>query len=215
SVALLAHLGHHGKELDRIVVIGPSHQSYFTDPVVDNRSSWVTPLGEIMVDQEGVSVLIESGLRTDANPFDIEHSLEVQVPFIQYLSPGTKILPVMIGDQNLDACKRVAQAIGRLEGKTFVIASSDLYHGYSYDECRKTDDHTIATILHLDPEKLSQELEANRAMACGGGPIISLIIYSKSKGVKQASVLKYTNSNDVMGVKGGYCVGYVAIGFLK
>ncbi len=215
AIATLAHLCHRDGKWDRIVIIGPSHHAYFKDPVVEGRDFWITPLGEVEIDGEGRSILIGSGIGADHRPFDPEHSLEVQVPFIQIFSPGVKILPIMIGDQSLESGERVAQALSQLPGSTFILASSDLYHGYSYEVCKKTDTHTIEMILTLDPGRFQEELSTGRAMACGGGPIIALLSYGRKIGVTKAEVLRYTNSNDVTGTKGGYCVGYVAIAFLR
>ncbi|HIE05570.1 MAG TPA: AmmeMemoRadiSam system protein B [bacterium (Candidatus Stahlbacteria)] len=215
GVAVLSHLAYKDEEFDRIMIIGPSHKSYFWEPRVDNRSHWRTPLGDSEIDQVAVDHLVSSGIVADSGVFDPEHSLEVQLPFIQVISPGTKIVPVIVGDQGFDSCKKLGDAISRLPGKTFVIASSDLYHGYSLDECRRIDNHTIETVLGLDPERFSQELTAERAMACGGGPIVALLQHCRQAGVGSAKMLRYTNSNEVMGVSGGYCVGYVSIVFLR
>jgi hypothetical protein len=144
-----------------------------------------------------------------------EHSLEVELPFLQKVLEGFKILPVMMGDQSPQACQILAEALARVcRGKRLLfLASSDLYHGYSYEECVAVDARTLGFIERYDPEGLAEAIERGQAQACGGGPVVVVMTAARELGANRAKMLYHTNSNDVTGERGGYVVGYGAAVF--
>ncbi|MDZ7262248.1 MAG: AmmeMemoRadiSam system protein A, partial [candidate division KSB1 bacterium] len=147
----------------------------------------------------------------------MEHSLEVQLPFLQLVLPELKIVPIVIQDYSVKNCQRVAEAItGAIGNKNvLLLASSDLYHGYSYQECQATDARTLAKIEELEPEKFLQGCADGTYSACGAGPIAVVQMVAKNLGANKARVIHQTNSNDVTGQKGGYVVGYGAVVIYK
>ncbi len=203
-----------GKSYHRVVVIGPSHQSYFRGIVVDKNRSWLVPVGEVPVDDDGVDKLVaaEKNITVRSELFDAEHSLEVQIPFLLNALPDIKVMPVMIGDQSINSCRMLGDALAKAfkNEEILIVASSDLYHGYSYEDCVATDRTTIKFIEDFDPEALSAALEQGRAQACGGGAIVAGLIAASQLGGKKVTIVKYANSSDVTGSRGGYVVGYVA-----
>lgn len=202
-----------------VVLIGPSHNVYFTGLAVYPFGIWKTPLGSVEIDSTLAADLIkqDSLIKDLPNVHTQEHSLEVQVPFLQRTLKNFKIVPIMMADQSETNCTVLAQALAKtLKGKkALLVASSDLYHGYSYDNCVKTDKQTLSFIDRFDPKGLLAALKEESAQACGGGPIAAVMMASKLLGATQSKLLKSTNSNDVIGKQGGYVVGYGTAIFFK
>jgi AmmeMemoRadiSam system protein A len=147
-----------------------------------------------------------------------EHSLEVQMPFLKRLDPDLEIVPIMIAESSNETCKRLGIALASLLEKrtdVLLIASSDLYHGYSYKDCLDTDELTLSYIEELNPEGLVKALSSRRAQACGGHPIAVLLHTAINLGADRANLLKYTNSADVTDDRTGYVVGYSSWAILK
>lgn len=207
-----------GKDSVTVVMLGPSHRVLVRNAAVYAKGSWRTPLGDVSVDAE----LAKKILAADDYFADMpeahkeEHSLEVQLPFLQRVLSHFKIVPIMLLQPTWQQCERVGKAIARAaQGrKVILLASTDLYHGYDYDEARRTDSTTMGLIAGFDPEALYQKLHQGKAQACGGDPVVCAMIAARELGADRAVVLHTTNSNDVMGEKGGYCVGYSATAFV-
>jgi AmmeMemoRadiSam system protein A len=123
---------------------------------------------------------------------------------------------VMLLQPTWDECRRAGMAIAEAcRGRRVVLlASSDLYHGESYDDARRTDSVTTQLMVALDPQALYSALQDGSAQACGGAPIVVTMIAARELGAEQAVLLARTNSNDVTGERGGYCVGYSATAFV-
>ena len=198
-----------------VIVIAPSHQEWFEGVSVWDRGAYQTPLGLIPVDVDLAKDIedADSDVHFTKAGHGGEHALEIELPFLQRTIPDLKIVPLVMADRSLETCRKLANAIHKAIGtqKVLIVASSDLYHGYNYDECVRTDNNTLECIEQLDGEELCNGLESKRYMACGGGPITVAIMAGKLMGATKAQVLKHTNSNDVMGERGGYVVGYGAV----
>lgn len=206
-----------GMELETVVLVGPSHQAYFKGVAVYARGSWQTPLGEVEVDEELAEELLAQNpdIRELPEVHRREHSLEVQLPFLQRTFKGFKILPVMMGDQSLKTCQVLAEGLVRVcrGRRLLLLASSDLYHGGSYKECVATDARTLGFVERYDPEGLAEALVRSDAQACGGGPVVAVMLAARGLGANRADVLYNTNSDDITGERGGYVVGYGAAVF--
>jgi len=203
------------EDLSTVVLIGPSHRSYFDGVAVYSNGEWKTPLGTVEVDEDLAAELIAQDEFIVSNPVvhQAEHSLEVQLPFLQRLKSGVRIVPLMMGVQTEEMCRAVGNSLAKVlahRSDVLILASTDLYHGYSYSECLSTDSLTLSHIEKLDSDGLLASLSANRAQACGGGPVAALLHGAKQLGAKEAKLLQYTNSADVTGSKTGYVVGYSA-----
>jgi len=198
--------------VDAVILIGPSHRAYFEGLAVYDKGGWETPLGTVDIDKKLAKDLIvqNKAIRADPSPHIGEHSIEVQIPFLQRVKPNAKIVPVMMCEQNEQNCKILGDAIANVakDKDVLILASSDLYHGYSYEECVKTDKRTLSYIKKMNPDGLLRALATSEAQACGGGPIVSLLFACRKLGAESAKLLRYTNSADVAGSKGGYVVGY-------
>jgi len=220
-VAAYAYKNLKGRDIKTVVMVGPSHRANFEGAAVYASGEWETPLGKVEIDPELCQKIIG---RDPARITDLpaahaqEHSLEIQLPFLQeVLKPGFKIVPIMMSDHSLAACERLAdsisKAVGGCQGILF-LASSDLSHYHSQAEAKKLDQLVAKSIEDYDYEKLAGELAFEKCEACGGGPIVTVMIASKLKGADRAVVYDYRTSGDVTGEK-AQVVGYLAAGFYR
>ncbi len=220
GVAAFSYKALKDKNINTIIMLGPSHQATFEGFALYGDGFWETPLGEVAIDEEVAKKLKSKCLllKENKNAHNYEHSLEVQLPFLQVILKDFKIVPIMTLFPKYEECESLAKAISEVirESKKNIIflISSDLYHGYSYKECVETDKKTLSYIERLSPKDFYNALLKEEVAACGGFPIVIGMLIAKNLSEKvKAKVLKYTNSNEVMGVKSGYCVGYSSVIF--
>lgn len=202
------------KDVGTVVLIGPSHHMRFPWISVYDSGYWQTPLGMVPIDSELAKELISrhSSIRSAPELHAHEHSLEVQVPFLQRVVDDLRIVPVMMGDQSPALCETLGRAVaGALGGrKGLIVASTDLYHGYSYEECGQIDGTTVELIDRFAHAALAESLETGGAQACGGGPVVAAMTAAKLMGGKDVTVLEHTSSADITGQKTGWIVGYMS-----
>lgn len=179
----------------KIVIIGPSHYEYFFGIVGDTNEFWETPLGKVKV--------TSSGLQKFEAAHAHEHSIEVQLPFLQSVLSDFEIMPIAIGDDDSD---EIAQQLEHFLKDHFLIVSSDLSHFHSYHEASKLDKITCGAIETLDDKKLKDEGEA-----CGMKAVTVMLRIAKDLGWK-CKLLCYKNSGDVTGDK-NKVVGYASMAF--
>lgn len=203
-----------GKRYDTIVLVGPDHRGIAAGSLAyADFDAWHTPLGDVPVDRELVAVLDKQmPLRRIGR--DSEHSLEVQLPFLQTAVPDFKLMPIMMGDPSPAACRELGLALAGVtrERQALLVASTDLSHYYQYDHAKRLDQHTLKYILDFDPEGLADALTRSQAHACGGAPVAAVMVAARELGANQAHLAKYANSGDVWDDK-GQVVGYAAVVF--
>ncbi len=210
-----------GKRYDAVIVLAPSHhyEDQFEGASVFNKEGYETPLGIVPVEKSLANAIIEQdpAMHFTWLGHRAEHSLEIQLPFLQVAIPDLKIVPIVLSDFSLENCTRVANAITRAvkDKKVLIVASSDLYHGYSYDDCKRTDNLTMKQVTALKPEELAHDFQAHKIMACGAGGIVVAEMVAKNLGADAAKVIYQTNSGDVTGNKNDYVVGYAAVAIYK
>jgi len=205
-------------EFERVIIVGPSHRAYFRGAAVYGEGGFETPLGIVESDaglsagMAGSSAMIRSMPDAHAQ----EHSIEIQLPFLQVVLGEFRFVPVLMGDQSRATCEAVVNAINPAvsDGKTLLVASSDLSHYRPYDSAVKIDRVVLERIERMDADGLLDDLESGRAEACGGGPIAVAIMVAKSLNANTGTVLKYANSGDVSGDRSGV-VGYVSAAFAR
>ena len=204
-----------GNDYDIIVVLAPSHRDPFVGATIFPGDAYQTPLALSKIDKTVATALVSASdlVKLSRYGHRNEHAVEVQLPFIQTLFPDVPILPMVIGQYDWNACRKIGETLADvLKGRrALIVASSDLYHGNSYDECKKTDEKTLAAMASLAPEALCQGLLNESYFACGGGPVTVMEIAAKKLGANAAKLIARTNSGDVTGVKNGYIVGYGSI----
>jgi AmmeMemoRadiSam system protein A/AmmeMemoRadiSam system protein B len=208
------------------VVIGPSHYYGFRGVSVYPEGKFSTPLGEIEIDKEFTQRLLDKDADIIFEPraFEKEHSLEVQLPFLQKVLPyfsaggsssGGKIVPIVMGDCEFAICEKLAallkEAIGTRQD-ILIIASTDMYHGYDYLESETFDNLTISYLKNMDAQGLYYGLRESNLALCGGFPVVSVLILAKESGYNKLAVLRHTNSAEVTHkkTKGIWTVGYVS-----
>lgn len=198
------------RPFDLVVVISPLHRMPLGEFAITQATHYETPLGLVPLDTEAVDDL-DKAVSLNRTRFDDEHSLEIQLPFLQVVLGEFKLLPVMMGSQDIASCQKLAVALSDLLGNrsTLMVASTDLSHFYAYDRAVQIDQDTLAYIANLDPEGLAQALQTHKAEACGGGPVVTTLLAARTLGADRVQVLKYANSGDVTGDRRGV-VGYAA-----
>jgi len=212
-VAAYAYKKVEGRTFDAVVVLAPSHRAYFSGASVDDKEGYRTPLGVVPVNRDIAHQIIEQSPLIGHHPqaHTQEHSLEVQVPFLQMALKEFTLVPIVMGDQDLTTAEKIAQAIADVIKKhnVLVVASSDLSHYHSYDEAKELDQKVMDYINRYDPQGLALDLRQHKTEACGGGPIITALIIGQHLGADRATVIHYANSGDVTGDHSGV-VGYAA-----
>ena len=209
-------------EADNYIIFGPNHTGMGEQFAVMKSGLWKTPLGEVAI-HEGVAekILKESDVLThDVIAHQQEHSIEVQLPFLQYkLGNDFKFVPISIlnefaDDLLLEKCrsigKTVAGIIKKQKGRWVVLASSDFSHYLPQKEARGIDMSLIRKIKKLNEKKFFSKIVEKNATVCGFGPIAATIAAAKELGAKKADLLKYATSGDVSGDVGSV-VGYASI----
>jgi len=202
------------KPYKTIVVIGPSHQYGFSGVSVYPEGKFHTPLGDLEIDKGFTKELInkDEEIRFEPRAFEKEHSVEVQLPFLQKVLRDFKIVPIIVGDMALSDCKNLAALLKKAIGErkdVLVVASTDMYHGGDYQALEATDNLTISFLKNMDSEGLYYGLREEKLQLCGGFAVVTVLILSKDLGHEKLQVLKYTNSAEVIGAKSNWMVGYV------
>jgi len=205
------------KPYKTVIILGTSHHKFFNGAALYGQGAFATSLGELDVDAEFTKSISakDPEVFADESAFDKEHSVEVELPFLQKVLPSFKIVPVIIGDCSLETCRKIALLFKKAIGERkdiLVVVSSDLYHGYDFEEADKVDAVTLDLIKKMDYQGLYYALREERAQACGGIGIVVALDLAGELGYRKAEVLKHTNSAIVTGkaIKGEWTVGYAS-----
>ncbi len=222
QVAAYAYKVVEGMDFDDVIVIAPSHRWPFEGASIYHRGGFRTPLGVVPIDGGMCDEIMALDRRFQFIPEAHlgEHSLEVQLPFVQIALKGYELVPiVLMGGANYEICQSLGKAIAESskEKSCLIIASSDLTHSYSYREVVAQDEILAQHIDQFNITGLAEDLRRGRCQACGEGPILTAMIAAKTLGGDAGKVLKLTNSGDVTGDKGpgNYTVGYLAGAFYR
>ncbi len=220
-------------DIDTFVIFGAAHRYFGGGAVVDNGEAWKTPLGEIEIDIQLARQIVDKGAVADAEAHCGEHSIEVQVPFVQHLFPSAKIVPILMPIADFDPAfgSRVGQLIKEQTDKKIVcIASTDLTHyGPRYGFCpegagetglkwaREVNDMEFINLaLQMEAEPLLKSA-VDKGNACGPAAVATVVAAAKAMGSNRGVLLGHTTSNDIMKAKfnetSQESVGYAAIVF--
>ena len=202
-----------GKNYKTVILIAPSHREYFPGISIFSGHTYETPLGKISTNKElseKITELSDSVFYGLIGHGEHEHSLEVQLPFLQRVLGEFNIVPLVIGDQSRKYVETLADAISEIYSEDIVIvASSDLSHFHKKEECREIDLKVADHINNMNYEELQNDLEENNCEACGGGPIVSLLSSANKHGFSKSKVLHMCDSGDTTGDNTGV-VGYLS-----
>ena len=202
---------------DTVVVVAPSHRVSFAGASVYGGDGYATPLGVVPVDRNLADAIAAASptLRYEPRAHSAEHSLEVQVPFLQRTLEDFTIVPVVMGEQGEAAVRVLADALsGAVRerssgGRVLLVASTDLSHFHGYEEAVALDSVVLDAVNAFDAEGLLRALGRGECEACGGGPMAAVMMAAGALGADRARVLKYANSGDVTGDR-SQVVGYMA-----
>jgi len=201
-----------GKPYDTVVIIGPSHRFGFKDCSIYPKGGFRTPLGTVAVDEALAAELMKrSVFKFVPEAHAEEHSVEVQVPFVQTALPGAKIVPVVMGYPETRTVKALAAALDSACAgkKVLVIASTDMSHFLTKDKANAADAKTIELIKALKADEIEGKTEAGENILCGGSPVAAVILYAGKHGPARAEILKYSDSAEAGGDV-SRVVGYVS-----
>jgi len=202
-----------------LIILGPNHTGYGSGVSILTSGAWETPLGVTDI-QTGLADRVRKAtpiLDVDENSHAAEHSIEVQLPFIQYLyKDAAKFIPICMMMQDLQTSREIAKAIiGQGEGEDFaIIASSDFTHYEPHEDANRKDKMAIDAITRLDDQALNELGESNRVTMCGYGPITTLIAAAKLQPGVKAELLAHKTSGDITGDKSAV-VGYSCLVFSR
>lgn len=198
---------------DRVLIVAPSHRAAFSGVCATRKEGYRTPLGVVPIDRELVEELQSKSAWVQDHPEAeaLEHSLEIQLPFLQVTLGDFRLTPLLMGDQSFSMCESLSTIIHELcrNRKVLLVASTDLSHFHSYQEAKALDRQVLKKMEAFDPRGLSEELASRHCEACGGGPMITVMLTARKLGADTARVLHYANSGDVTGDRSGV-VGYMA-----
>ena len=189
---------------DIVIVLGVNHRGFGHPFAIDGNEAWETPMGEIPV-----AVDLARELAKESRIFEIdnvasaqEHSLEVQVPFIQAVNPEARILPITIASGNLDKLLAGGSELGEIligSDNILVVASTDMSHYIDAETAQKRDLKAIERILDLDPEGLLKTVAREGITMCGLSPTVVMLAAAVKAGARNAEVVEYTHSGKVSG----------------
>ncbi len=213
QVAAYAYKLIRGKKYDAVVIVGPSHRVAFPGVSIFSRGGYETPLGVVPVAEDLADNIKKfSGIVNDIPAAHLqEHSLEIQLPFLQVALGDISFVPLVMGDQRANTCYELAEAIYQAghDKKLLIVGSSDLSHFHNYNDALQLDAVVLKHLQSGDAAGLLKSLDSDIGEACGGGPMAVAMLAAKKMGADKSQVLKYANSGDVTGDKSSV-VGYAS-----
>jgi MEMO1 family protein len=205
-----------GRDIEVAVLVGPSHYVGFEGVAMYGTGGFETPFGIVPIAEECAAAIARGSRHIHSHPTAHvrEHSLEMQLPFLQRVLPDAAIVPLVMGVQRREIAYALGEAIAAaVKGrKAILVASTDLSHYQSAKTAATLDDKLIRYVRRFDPDGLMSLLEVCPEHACGGGPTVAVMRAAKILGAADSSVLKYGDSGDVSGDKDAV-VGYLAAAF--
>jgi len=196
-----------------VAIVSPVHRMPLGRFAITSAAAYETPLGLVKLDGELVGAL-EEKVRINRVDHDGEHSLEIQLPFLQVALGDFCLLPVMIGESSFEAGEELGMALAEVlkEKKALMVASTDLHHIENYDEVVRRDKAVVDAIASFDMVRIKEALSSWDCSVCGRIPVYAMLTAARALGANKVRILHHTNSGDVTGFRapGQYTVGYLA-----
>jgi MEMO1 family protein len=204
--------------VNTVIIIAPSHYFGFSEAAVWKSGIFKTPLGNVAVDDVLSAQLLAATSKfvNDPKVFEQEHSLEVQIPFIQRTFPTAKIVPIIMGQSSFPTCQEIAQKLNQVIGvrkDVLVVVSSDMSHFHTDQEARAMDHATLTAVEKMNAQYFWQQCHLRKMEMCGFVPVSTAMLLAQDMGL-HPQILQYANSGDVTGDK-NRVVGYGAVIFYK
>ena len=190
-----------------VVILGPNHRGIGAPVAISASGVWDMPLGSVLINEGLAKSILEAGsdckIDDDPQAHALEHSLEVQVPFLQILRPDVTIVPLALSRVDYKRCQEIglalAKGIKHYAKEVLVVASTDMTHYESQEVARANDQAAIDKIVDLDPRGLYDTVTQNQISMCGVIPTTITLVACKALGATQANLVKYATSGDVTG----------------
>jgi AmmeMemoRadiSam system protein B/AmmeMemoRadiSam system protein A len=204
------------KLTDTVIILGPNHTGRGVPFSLASEGTWATPLGKVEIDSELAEKLLRNSkyLQKDEEAHEQEHSLEVEIPFLQYFKPEIKIVPIILASGDGKVLKEIgleiAQTIAELKKDVVIFASSDMNHYESQKVAQKKDRMAIDAVLNLDGPELLKRLRQQDISMCGYAPAFVMITAARELGAGKPELVKYMTSGDTTG-EYNQVVGYAGI----
>ncbi len=201
---------------DTFIVIGPNHTGSGRPFSIMASGSWETPLGKINIDKDLASDLLKHSrlIQDDLTAHAFEHSIEVQLPFIQYFKENFKFVPIILSHADLKTYREmgmdIAETIKRAKKEVLIVASSDMTHYEEQNIAKAKDQEAIKAILELNEEKLLKKIDELDISMCGYAPVAVMLAAAKILGANRAELVKYQTSGNATGDYSAV-VGYAGI----
>ena len=204
---------------ESIIILGPNHTGLGSGVSTMTEGEWSTPLGDVPIDTDLAQEIVDSSHLVDVEDeaHRNEHSIEVQLPFLQFIYPRRfKFVPICMMLQDLQTSIEVGEAIAKAaeNHRAIVLASSDWTHYEPHEQAQSKDKQAIEEALQMNEKKFQEIIEERSVSACGYGPVTAMIHAAKLRGAKSGNLLSYQTSGDVTGDKSAV-VGYAAASFEK
>jgi MEMO1 family protein len=190
---------------DTVILIGPNHTGNGEAVAVMAEGTWSMPMGKITIDQGLAHAICEETIiaKHDFSAHQFEHSLETQLPFLQYFKNKFEIVPICIKRLKLSSCKSLSEgivrAVTRLDKSVLLVASSDMTHYESHDRATIKDRMAITCIENRDPLGLLETVKSEKISMCGVNSVSIMLLCSEKLGAKEAELVKYMTSGEVSG----------------
>lgn len=217
SVAGYSYSRLRGKDIRTVILIGPSHYASFRGAVIYPGGGMRTPLGIVRVNESLAASLASDrdGVKLAAEPFSREHSLEVQLPFLQRVLKDFAVVPIVVGGMSQESYRHLADRLATLlkqDEKALIVISTDLSHYHDSRTAGVMDQKVLDAVERLSAGDLEHLLMSGEGEACGGGPVLYGMAAARGAGATEAQIYRYGDSGDVSGDK-KRVVGYGAAGF--
>lgn len=195
------------KVKDKIILLGPNHTGYGAAFSIMTEGIWQTPLGEVNIDSALAQQILKHSqyLQDDSTAHIYEHSLEVELPFLQYFKSDFQFVPIAILSDEVEILKQIGKEIAsavqeaNIKDAVMIIASSDMTHYESQDQAQKKDKEAIQAILELNEDKLMEKIQRFSISMCGYAPVICMLSAAKQLGAQSAELVEYQTSGDTTG----------------
>jgi len=205
------------RNIERVILIGQSHHSSFRGASVYTEGYFRTPLGKVKINEKIAKRLIDEKAEVRFSPevFEKEHSLEVQLPFLQTALKNFTIIPVLIGSPTKQTFDHlITELTEMVDDKTLIIASTDLSHYHDYHTAITMDSRIISAAERISVLNTGELLQGGESEMCGAVPVVITMEVAKRIGANLGILFNYANSGDVTGQK-EKVVGYASIGFFR
>ncbi len=201
---------------DTVIVLCVNHRGVGAPAALLVSGEWETPLGRVPIQEDFAQALMKNAalLEEDSSAHSQEHSLEMQVPFLQHRNRDVSIVPICLQRLDLDECRALGQGLARtiqgFSSPVLMVASTDMTHFESQETARKKDMLAIEKVLDVDPEGLYQVVTRKRISMCGFIPTTAVLCACKALGVSKGTLVQYATSGDVSGDYSSV-VGYAGV----